>query len=368
MEASQKSARLTRYLEAARAAVRQGATTRFVIGNESADLDSMAAAVAWGYYANLADGPVALPPVPIVNIPRADYKLRTEATFLFSAVGIQPEQLVFIDEVNLVTLAARGDLRLTLVDHNVLAASQQGLAGSVDGVVDHHQDEGGFTTADPRLIQPVGSASTLVAEALLRDHATAVEPGLAELLLGAILLDTVNFDPAAKRATDKDVAVADNLQMICGADPQTLFDQLQFEKFNVAALDTPDLLRKDYKQYQMGSVCCGMASVLQPIAQWLEKDPDLADSLAGFATRQGLDLLLAMNAYTDPEFRRELVVWAADPALRERVLDFLHASDLGLTPIVHPLASNAPHVALCSQANAGYSRKKLQPLLQQFLG
>ncbi|MEI2422224.1 hypothetical protein V6O07_18230, partial [Arthrospira platensis SPKY2] len=100
-------------------------------------------------------------------IPRADYKLRTEATFLFSAVGIEPEMLTFVDEIDLAALAGKDELLLALVDHNVLAASQQGLAGSVSGVVDHHQDEGGFAEARPRIVEPVGSACTLVAELLL---------------------------------------------------------------------------------------------------------------------------------------------------------------------------------------------------------
>ena len=368
MEATRHPARMIRYLQAARAAVEQGTATRFVIGNESADLDSMAAAVAYAWHAGGRAGDMAAPMVPLVNVPRADYKLRTEAVFLFARAGIGPELLAFIDEVDLEALAARDALQLTLVDHNVLAASQGGLARAVVGIVDHHKDEGGFPGADPRIIEPVGSSCTLVAEALLREQPAAVEPGLAELLLGTILLDTVNLDSAAGRVTAKDEEIAGRLHAICGAEPKALFDQLQFEKFNVAALDTPDLLRKDYKQYQMGSVRCGMSSVLLPIVQWLDKDPDLATSLADYAAKNGLDLLLVMNAYTDPEFRRELVVWAADPGLRERVLGFLGASELGLVPIADPRASAAPEVAMFSQANAAYSRKKLQPLVQQFLG
>jgi exopolyphosphatase len=368
MEAIRKSPRLTRYLETAREAANRGETVRFVIGNESADLDSMASAVAYGYYATVASGDNSAPCAPLVNIPRADYKLRTEATFLFSAVGIEPEMLTFVDEIDLAALAGKDELLLALVDHNVLAASQQGLAGSVSGVVDHHQDEGGFAEARPRIVEPVGSACTLVAELLLSNAPAAVEPGLAELLLGTILLDTVNLDPEAKRATGKDHAIAARLQAICGAEPAALFERLQFEKFNVASLDTPDLLRKDYKQYQMGPVRCGMASVLLPVSRWLAKDPGLGESMAAFAARNGLDLLLAMNAYTDPEFRRELVVWASEPELRDRVLGFLAASDLGLSPIDAAPAAGEPGIAMFSQANAAYSRKKLQPLVQQFLG
>ena len=340
--------------------------TCFVLGNESADLDSMASAVAYAYYAStVAPGARELF-VPVMNVPRADYKLRTEATYLMSAAGIEADMLTFIDEVDLPALKAAGGLKLILIDHNKLAASQAELSGAVAGVVDHHKDEALFNDAAVRVIEPVGSCATLVAEALLGADAAAVRPDLATLLLGTILLDTVNLDPEAKRATDKDAAIVARLEPTATTGRKELFDKLQFEKFNVDALDTSDLLRKDYKEYQMGAVRCGIASVLLSVERWVAKDAALVDSLGAFAVARGLHLLVAMNAYTNPEFRRELVVWASDPALRARVLEFLTQSDLGLTP----MQTNVPaskEAAFFAQGNAAYSRKKLQPLLQETL-
>lgn len=367
MEEATTSLHLHDYLDSSRALARRGEARRFVLGNESADLDSMASAVACGYFLTGPAPDGGAPFVPLINVPRADYKLRTEAVFLFDAVGIGPERLTFIDELDLDALRAGGELELVLVDHNVLAAGQAALADAVIGIIDHHKDEGVHPGLALRVIEPVGSAATLVAGAVLGKDAARVEPGLAKLLLGTILLDTVNLDPQAQRATAKDIAVAAQLESICSTDRPALFERLQFEKFNVAALDTADLLRKDYKACRLGEVRCGIASVLLPVARWLDKDPDLAASLATFATAHDLDLLLAMNACTDPEFRRELVVWAEDEALRARVLDFLRASDLGLAPIDHEDAPRTPEVALFSQANAAISRKKLQPLLQDLL-
>jgi len=368
MKEPTKSPRLREYLDRSRTLVKQGEARRFVLGNEAADLDSMVSAVAWGYLLSELVPGGGPPFVPLVNTPRPDFKLRTEAVFLFSCVGLGPDQLTFVDEVDLDTLQSGGSLELVLVDHNVPAAGQTALAGAVTGIVDHHKDERAFKDLALRIVEPVGSAATLVAERLLGTDASGVEPGLAELLLGTILLDTVNLDPKAQRATPKDVAVAMQLESICGADRGQLFERLQFEKFNVDALDTADLLRKDYKAYRFGAVRCGIASVLLPVAKWLEKDPGLAASLSAFARARDLDLLLVMNAFTDPDFRRELMVWASDESLRRRVLDSLRGSDLGLAPIEHPFVPVVPYIALFSQANAAYSRKKLQPLLHDFLG
>lgn len=360
--------RLQAYLQEAQGLVAKGEARHVVMGNESADLDSMVSAIACGYLLSKAvakAGPIF---VPLVNVPRADYALRTEAVFLFSSLGLGPDQLSFADDVDLSALQASGDLKLVLVDHNMPAARQSSLARSVIGVIDHHRDEDAFQNLALRVVEPVGSAATLVAERLLTEDAASVEPDLAELLLGTILLDTVNLDPKALRATPKDVAIAAQLELICAADREQLFERLQEEKFNVTALDSADLLRKDFKVYRFGTVRCGIASALLPVAQWLEKDAEFAASLSAFSLAQKLDLLLVMTAYSDPEFRRELVVFCVDALLRRRVVDFLRSGDFRLVPLEHPAAPVSTDMALFSQGNTAYSRKKLQPLLQDFLG
>lgn len=62
----------------------------------------------------------------------------------------------------------------------------------------------------------VGSCSTLVAERALSLAADKVSEPVAATLLGTILLDTVNLDEEAGRATEKDREVADLLGEICG--------------------------------------------------------------------------------------------------------------------------------------------------------
>ncbi len=48
-----------------------------VIGNEAADLDSMASSLAYGYLLSLQDPRISV--LPIMPIPRVDFALRTEA-------------------------------------------------------------------------------------------------------------------------------------------------------------------------------------------------------------------------------------------------------------------------------------------------
>lgn len=58
--------------------------------------------------------------IPVLNIPRADFPLRTETTFLLQEQGIPAASLIFRDEIDLAGLHHAGLLSLTLVDHHVL--------------------------------------------------------------------------------------------------------------------------------------------------------------------------------------------------------------------------------------------------------
>ena len=59
--------------------------------------------------------------IPVMSIPRADFRLRTETSALLELLGLDTPALIFGDEVDLITLHATDRLRLTLTEHNQLA-------------------------------------------------------------------------------------------------------------------------------------------------------------------------------------------------------------------------------------------------------
>jgi len=360
--------KLNIYLKQARVNAEGADAMAIVIGNEAADLDSMVSAILYGLFASACRPPGAPPVVPVVNCPRGDFALRTEAVYLFAALGVDVDALLFIDEIDLEALHRAGRLRLTLVDHNILSADQEKYADAVDGIIDHHADSGLYPQAGLRTIEPVGSAATLVAEAVLRERPALIDTVSAMLLLGTILLDTVNLDPAAGRVTSKDRDIAARLGMVADRDTDDLFATLQSEKFNLSALGTGDLLRKDYKSWETPSGRYGMSTVLISIGEWIAKDPGLVSGLESFLQSRGLACLMAMMAYTDSNggFRRELVVYAPDPAPVADLLTMLEASGLELERIRPAGLADPDRVMMFTQGNASVSRKKLQPLLQRF--
>ncbi len=354
---------LDAFLGSAADAARAGKPLRVFMGNEASDLDSMASSVLYAFARGaLTEG---LANVPVMNIPREDFNLRTEAVWLFKEAGINPSNLIFLDDIDLNKVFESGKSRLVMVDHNKLSSAQAAWADWVEEIVDHHADEGLYPAARKH-VALVGSASTLVVERIL-ETADRLDPAAATLALGTILLDTVNLDPEAKRATPRDEAAVRKLMALTNADRATLFDRLQFEKFNVAALSTRDILRKDYKEYRMGSLLCGMSSALLPLADWFKKDTALEASLSHYAESRKLDILIVMNAYTAPDFTREMAVYSKDAALRRRTIAFMNSAGLGLVPL--KAAANVPagDTEYFSQGDLGQSRKKLQPLLSDYL-
>ena len=93
----------------------------------------------------------------------------------------------------------------------------------------------------------VGSCCTLVTEAILAeapDFLTS-DSAIVPLLLGTILLDTVNLSEQAGRTTPKDLDMVQRLHALRPhLDLTGFFDNLQNAKFDVSMLSTIDLLRK----------------------------------------------------------------------------------------------------------------------------
>ncbi len=338
-------------------------TRLVVLGNEAADLDSMASSIAYGYL--LAQLHPELTVLPVMNIPRADFFLRSEVVFLFHEAGINQNDIVFSDEVDFDKLLSHADL--ALVDHNKLRTDFQKYSNKVVCILDHHKDEGLYKNAVPRIVRTIGSTATLVAMEFSK-FGVPLGQDLAILLGGVILLDTVNLSTAAGKVTNADREVAAKILPLCPIPRQELFDKVQSGKFDVQGLSTNELLRKDYKAYQVGGLQYGIASVHLSIRQWQVMDSDLVAAFSEFAANRKLDLLVAMNFHNSPVFNRELIVfWQIDDG-QIKLFKYLQDNSLALTPLtsVDQKQTNNGVITFYNQGNSAISRKKLQPLLENF--
>lgn len=338
-----------------------------IMGNEAADLDSIVSAIVYGWFKTfLTKNHSNELFIPLINIPAADFKLRTEVVWLFSEVGIETQNLCFIDEINMEEMFKAGKLSLTLVDHNKLSGKQEYLSSCVKEIIDHHKDEEAYNLpSENKTIEPVGSCATLVAEKIFVAKGKIGNTKAAFLLLSTIILDSANFGINANIATEKDKKFAKRLIAETSIDTNKIFTQLQFEKFNTSSLSSFDILRKDYKEWVVGSKKIGFSSALISLEKWLKKDSLLLDSVEKFYTESSLAFLFIMIAYREPDFKRELILYSKDKKLREQVYNFLQKEEIQLeTPLFNvPIDERAEFYV---QKNTKLSRKKLQPIVQQF--
>lgn len=69
----------------------------FCIGNEALDLDSAVCSIVGAYV--IAQTKVTSVALPVLNVLREDFRLRTETTFLFRTIGLDLDSLIFLDDI-----------------------------------------------------------------------------------------------------------------------------------------------------------------------------------------------------------------------------------------------------------------------------
>ncbi|KAJ2357754.1 Exopolyphosphatase [Coemansia sp. RSA 2618] len=390
-----------------------GAVT-LVLGNESADLDSMVSSLALAFA--LWTPQQAVPPIPVINTNRTDMALRPECALLLEttlqqAGGRGVADLTFIDDFDLLRVVQQGGgggLDVWLADHNAPSSRQHVLEPFVRGIVDHHADEGRCMGATTRQIEPVGSCATLVAARLRELSDRVASPELAKLLIAPILVDTSDLSPAARRATDKDVAMVSWLvpqvewvhpAAITGSadndddepvsldvsSTRELYKTLDRLKGNVSHLPARDLLRKDYKQWTVSSGdahpwAVGISSVSYRLRKWVKRDTraGIERALGEWVSAQQLDVALVMThgkakpAKGAPKtYGRDLTVAfapAIDPERRQMVLDGLRQSDaLRLEPFFGSLEQTDAPAFFFDQTRTESSRKQVFPTVKSVI-
>ncbi|XP_054854285.1 exopolyphosphatase PRUNE1 isoform X2 [Eublepharis macularius] len=329
----------------------------------------MVSALALAYFFAKLSPELRVAFVPVLNIPRSEFPLRTESTFLLKEHRIPESSLVFRDEIDLLALHQAGLLSLTLVDHHVLPSKDTALEEAVVEVIDHRpleRERGPRCSVTSEL---VGSCATLVTEKILQSSVQVLDRPTAALLHGTIVLDCVNMAPEAGKVTPKDVHFASLLESKFPDLPprSVIFEALQSAKFDVSGLTTDQMLRKDLKAVSGKEVVIALSSVYVTLETFLHR-PGAEHDLSTFCQRRGYDALVVMtisfNKRNEPF--RQLAVYSHHGTLQAAVCQSLENSSnpsLGLSPLESP----HPAIHAYNQGNTTASRKKILPIVKDFL-
>ncbi|KAI9850959.1 MAG: Exopolyphosphatase [Thelocarpon superellum] len=355
---------------ALRGAIEASQKVSIVIGNESADLDSLSSSMLLAYIRTLSSRlrPSKLPfrdhYIPLLNIPTADITIRPEFLSLLKHAGLEPSHLITLDDLpqeNTKHSLQPENTRWILVDHNVLQGSLGSIyGGRVRGVIDHHEDEDTVpedTGDEPRIIEKSGSCASLVtnycqqawdelSSSAMTSRATSHMDGpwdapIAIMALAAVLIDTSNLTSAAK-TTEHDIKAVQYLESKLAPAPHMtlqkpvrkgLYKELNSAKRTIDHLSLQELLRKDYKQWsEQDDKRLGISTIVKPIS-WLcakasqettpegqssgDTDPSaFLDGVHSYAMSRNLDVCAIMTTFKAQEsgHQRELFIWALDQA------------------------------------------------------
>lgn len=333
-----------------------------VLGNESADMDSIASALTYSY-ANQNQGFH----IPMINILKSELYLRPHVEDVFQELKIDSERILYKDNIPaLRSLAYQQKLRLILVDHNKLAPTQEFFSPYVETVIDHHKEEEDFSyhSVYPNLknkqIKAVGSNSSLIAESILKSdpsHMTFhMTSEIAFLLQCAILLDTKNFQKDNVQALD--YAMAKKLTELSRENQEALYQRLTDLQNNINHFSASEMLKLDFKTYRANDLLYGIARVKRDF-----------DKVADRKTWE--------NAFKELIAERNIHLLSALVSIKVEKKDFwvVHANKASL----HEAVKGHKELGKCicgSLSNEclsffsledGISRKSAQPCIQKYL-
>ncbi|KAM0325842.1 hypothetical protein ACHAQA_007144 [Verticillium albo-atrum] len=383
---------LSAFLAQARAALTAPPAHRpnpltLVVGNESADLDSLCSTVLYAYLRSTTPPNPTLH-IPLSNLPRADLALRPELAAALARARLRPADLLTLDDLPDVSPDAT---RWVLVDHNALTGTlaARGFGARVVGCVDHHADEDAVpadTGAEPRVIERCGSCASLVVEwcrpaweGAWREAREEADAGAAWLGLSAVLVDTAGLK-AADKTTEKDIKAVEFLEKVVGDGyaREAYLKELTKVKEDLSGMALRDIWRKDYKQWDEGGRVLGVSAVPQGLGYLVEKsaggDPQaMFDALTYWWDERGVDVGVVMTTlHPGGKFQRELLVWAFNDGAARAVEVFLKTNEQELALETYDdgklddLAGGQWRRAW-KQRNVAHSRKQVGPMLREAL-
>ncbi|EMK5830148.1 manganese-dependent inorganic pyrophosphatase [Citrobacter sedlakii] len=209
-----------------------------------------------------------------------------ETRFIFEQAGL--------DMPPLLTLPLTG-LDVWLVDFTEPSQGPETLQSSnVVGIIDHHRLGGLMTRLPPEVwIKPVGSSATLLWQLMTPQHRVQVTSAQAQLLLGALLSDTVTLRSPTTTGDDRQ-AVAELTEQ-AGVTLSAFSEGLLSAKTSVEGLTASALLQKDIKRFTLHGLQVSVAQIelysLDQVSGVLEA---LRGEMAEYATRSGADLVALM--------------------------------------------------------------------------
>jgi len=373
---------------------------KFVIGNETSDMDSIFSSLLYGYVRNTFSQKQNENSqfVPLINCFSNDIHARFETIYLLKNLGLDIGDLVFLDSLNLKDFVLENKPDIILVDHNIPSTNTSYLKDYVTEILDHHEDRTAINYPEGQLqrkkIEKIGSTTTLVFEelwAIFDEVKQEIGTDVFWLLLSTILTDTFNLNPKEKdvRWVEKDSWTKDKLcSLLKGTKefPQwmnengevncdLIFSTLSSLKFDPEMnlkLGMEQLFLKDYKAFNYNNQKVGY-SVFMINFEDLLLTYSLAEvqaKIQEFKDKEGLDVFIGLFVHPKTkenaqDLKRQVVIFSNNEEIIPRMNEYLLQQKSELKE--QNIGLDAKYFCHLLDVNSVYSRKLLEPLISKFM-
>ncbi|XP_067886091.1 protein prune homolog 2-like isoform X2 [Heterodontus francisci] len=336
-----------------------------VLGDRECDLESAVSALAYAYFLYKTH-PTDHLYVPVLNIRRSEFPLRTEVVFILQQLNISDSSLIFRDEIDLHLLNREGKLTLTLVDHNMLTSDDKALEAAVVKIIDHHEQEPQHSTQCEIVLEQVGSCTALIVSEILQKAPELLNHQLTHLFRGAIILDSMNRTSEAGRMTLKDEEILAALEQRFPNLPaqEEVFETLQQAKFDVSGFNTEQILLRDLKELSEGDTKLAISTVYMTLEDFLSR-PNLIDDFKIFTGRHGYDILVLMTFFlrNGGEATRQVAIYTDNEELCNRICNTLEECQNPCLQL-EPIEYGFQEIKAYQQGSSSVSCKQILPLIK----
>ncbi|KAL1517066.1 hypothetical protein ABEB36_000879 [Hypothenemus hampei] len=338
-----------------------------VLGNEACDLDSTIACLVFGYFLSKQHCNSII--LPVLNVSREDFLIRTENIFVLKEAEIPLSELIFRDEINLQTIIFKYPVQVTLVDHHILAKNDSLLAPFVCQIYDHRPVDESFqwdTHKVQIIIEQVGSCCTLIAQDIFKADKSILPRPLAYLIYQTIVFDTIALKPENHKVTPLDLEIATLLECEYGftSDRQQLFDVLWQAHNDVSSLTPDQLLQKDLKIFEKVYIP-GLPMLVE---EYLKLKGSF-ESVESFAEKyEAVCLLLVGLKASDGRVQRDFAVFTRNregKSFEDSLLRILKSNENYDFMMEERKTVYEDKITLFHTHNTKLSRKQLFPLIRK---
>ncbi len=234
----------------------------YIIGHQSPDLDSVAAAISYAVFKKKSGEQKGC-------IPAVCGEVNKETKYILDKFGFtKPE-----------TLEDASEKELILVDHNEFSQAVNGVEkAKIREVLDHHKVNFSYSEAIPFKVLPWGSSCSIIAQDFFNKN-IEIDKNSAGLMLAAILVDTVITK--SPTCTDKDKEIIAKLASIARVEDWQEFGMEIFKvRSSVNELSSMEIIKSDFKDFDFNGNKVGIGQVeTVDLEEFKDKEDELVVKL-----------------------------------------------------------------------------------------